>query len=99
MSEYSLNNKLHCIYHLDETGLQPKHRLQNVIVPPNSKPQPIVSPRNTTLIGCVNALGNALFPFFIFKGKRYNPDLMKGASSGARGVMLDRSWSNTDTFQ
>ena len=101
ISKYNLNNKPHCIYNLDETGLQPEHRPPNVIAPPNSKPQAIVSPRSTTttLIGCVNALGNALPPFFIFKGKRYNPDLMKGASTGARGVMSDSGWSNGDIFQ
>ena len=101
ISKYNLNNKPQCIYNLDETGLQPEHRPPNVIAPPNSKPQAIVSPRSTTttLIGCVNALGNALPPFFIFKGKRYNPDLMKGASTGARGVMSESGWSNGDIFQ
>ena len=48
ISKYNLNNKPHCIYNLDETGLQPEHRPPNVIAPPNSKPQAIVSPRSTT---------------------------------------------------
>ena len=60
MSKCNLTNKPHCIYNLDETGLQPEHMPPNVIAPPKSKPEPIVSPRSTTttLIVCVNAFWN-----------------------------------------
>ena len=44
-------------------------------------------------------MGVALPPFFIFKGKRWNPDLMKGASVGAAGTMSDSGWVNGDIFR
>ena len=39
----------------------------------------------TTLIGCVNAMGHALRPYFIFKVKRFNQDLFKGCSVARQG--------------
>ena len=101
ITKYNLCDKPQNIYNIDETGLQPEHRPPNVIANPNTKPQAITSPRSTTttLIGCANALGNALPPFFVFKGKRYNPELMKGATTGAEGVMSESGWSNSDIFK
>ena len=101
LEKYHLKDKPHLIYNLDETGLQPNHTPPNVIAPSNSKPQSITSPRSTTvtLLGCINAIGNSLPPFFVFKGKRYNPDLMKGATAGSVGVMSDSGWSNSTNFQ
>ena len=88
------------MFNLDETGLQPYHKYPNIIAAPNSKPQAIVSPKSTTvtLIGCVNAIGNSLPPYFVFEGKRWNQKLMKGASPGARGILSDSGWSNSTIF-
>ena len=99
--KYGLNDKPQLIYNLDETGLQPEHRPPNVIAPPESKPQAITSPRSTTvtLIGCANAIGNSLPPYFVFKGKRFMPELLKGASTGAKAVMSDSGWSNSTIFR
>ncbi|XP_053379621.1 jerky protein homolog-like [Mercenaria mercenaria] len=99
--KYELHDKPQNIYNDDETGLQPEHRPPNVIAPINSKPQAITSPRSTTttLIGCSNAIGNSLPPFFVFKGKRYNPDLMKGANPGAKYEMSETGWSNSNIFR
>lgn len=101
LEKYDLRDKPQFIYNIDETGIQPEHRPPNVIAPVGSKPQAITSPRSTTttVIGCANATGNSVPPFFIFKGKRYNPDLMKGATPGAHAVMSDSGWSNADIFQ
>ena len=70
LEKYGLKDKPQCIYNLDETGLQPDHRPPNVIAPSGSNTQPITSARSTTvtLVGCANAAGNSLPPFFIFKG-------------------------------
>ncbi|XP_053372904.1 uncharacterized protein LOC123565518 [Mercenaria mercenaria] len=101
LKRYDLLDKPQNIYNLDETGLQPDHRPPNIIAKLNSKPQAITSPRSTTttLIGCVNAIGNYVPPFFVFKGKRFNPDLMESTSSGARGEMSESGWSNGDIFK
>ena len=99
-SKYDLKDKPMHIFNLDETGLQPYHKPPNIIAAPNSKPQAIVSPKSTTvtLIGCANATGNSLPPYFVFKGNRWNQELMKGASPGARGILSDCGWSNSTIF-
>ncbi|XP_060604540.1 uncharacterized protein LOC132757309 [Ruditapes philippinarum] len=101
LKQHNLLEKPQHIYNLDENGLQTDHRPYNVVANSNSKCQAITSPRSstTTLIGCVNALRQLLPPFFVFKGKRFNPDLMKGSSVGAKGVMSDSGWSNAAIFQ
>ncbi|XP_053394116.1 uncharacterized protein LOC123523838 [Mercenaria mercenaria] len=99
--KYNLEDKPIHIYNLDETGLQPNHKPPNIIAPLHSKPQAVTSPRSTTvtLIGCANAIGNSLPPFFVFKGKRWNLDLMQGASAGARGVLSESGWANAKIFK
>ena len=37
--------------------------------------------------------------FFVFNGKRNNPELMKGATTGAEGVMSESLWSNSEVFK
>lgn len=68
--DHNLQDKPHLIYNLDETGISPEHRPPNVIAPVNSKAQSVTSPRSssTTLIGCANAAGNHIPPYFVFKG-------------------------------
>ncbi|MES9884138.1 MAG: hypothetical protein ABW185_25105 [Sedimenticola sp.] len=101
MTKYKLHDKPQFIYNIDETGIQPEHRPPNIIAPVNSKPQAITSPRSTTttVIGCVSASGTSLPPFYVFKGKRFNQELMNGAAPGSRGVMSDSGWSNSDIFR
>lgn len=101
IQEHDLMDKPACIYNLDETGIQPEHRPPNIIAPLNERAQAVTSPRSTTttIIGCVNAMGNHLPPYFIFKGKRQNPDLMKGTSPGSHYTMSDSGWSNAQIFR
>ena len=101
LSLNNLHDKPQHIYNLNETGLQPEHRPPNVVANTKTKCQAITSPWSTTktLIGCVNGLGHALPSYFIFKGKRFNPDLLKGCSVGANGIISDSGWSNSQIFQ
>jgi len=103
MSKYDLHNNPQRIYNVDETGLQPEHRPPNVIAAKGSKPPAVTSPRSTTVtvIGCASAIGHSIPPFYIFKGKRHNADLIKGTAPGAKYTctMSDSGWSNTDVFQ
>lgn len=68
--KYSLHNRPDLIYNLDETGISPEHRPPNVIAPSQGKTHAVTSPRssNTTIIACVNAAGNHIPPYFVFKG-------------------------------
>ena len=101
MSKYDLKEKPHRTFNLDETGLQPELRPPNVIASSDSKPQSITSPRGTTvtLIGCINVIGSSLPPYFVFKGKRMNTDLMTGALPGSGYAMTETGWSNSNIFK
>ncbi|KAH3847375.1 hypothetical protein DPMN_089696 [Dreissena polymorpha] len=59
---------------------------------PNIRKTPVsTSPQsaNTTLIACTNADWNHMSPFFVFKGKSMNEELMTGATAGAMATMSD----------
>ncbi|XP_052258935.1 uncharacterized protein LOC127863447 [Dreissena polymorpha] len=101
VEKHNLTDKPHLIYNIDETGIQPEHRPPNVIAATGSKPQAVTSPRSTTttLIACANAAGNHIPPFFVFKGKRSNPELMNGSSPGSKFTMSESGWSNAEIFQ
>lgn len=86
---------------MDETGIQPEHWPPNIIALVNGKLQSITSPHSTTttVIACANAAGNHLPLYLVFKGKRYNPELMKGSSLGTRITMSETGWSNSEIFK
>jgi hypothetical protein len=97
LTENCLQFKPHLIYNLDETGLQPEHRPSKVIAGKSSgKIQAVTSPNSstTTLIACINAAGTALPPFYVFKGKLRNDELLKGAAPNSAYEMSDSGWSN-----
>jgi len=100
MSKYDLHNNPQRIYNVDETGLQPEHRPPNVIAAKRSKPPAITFPKSTTVtvIGCASESGHSIPPFYIFKGKLHNAELMKETAPGAKYTMSDSGWSSTDVF-
>ncbi|XP_052276674.1 uncharacterized protein LOC127875923 [Dreissena polymorpha] len=101
LTKYSLKCKPHLIYNLDETGIQPEHRPSKVITGvSSSKTQAVTSPNTgtTTIVACVNAAGTALPPYYVFKGKRTNDDLLKNAAVGANYAMSDSGWVNGEVL-
>ena len=97
LEQNNLKTKPHLIYNLDETGLQLEHRPLKVIAGKSSyKTQAITSPNSatTTLIACINAAGTALPPFYVFKGKLRNYDLLHGAAPNSAYEMSESGWSN-----
>ena len=78
IQDNDLKDKPHLIYNIDETGIQPEHRPANIIAPVGQKAHSITSPRGTTttIIAAGNASGQFIPPYFVFKGKRWNPDRM-----------------------
>ncbi|XP_052074492.1 uncharacterized protein LOC127712219 isoform X1 [Mytilus californianus] len=51
-----------------------------------------------TILGCGNAAGSALPPFFIFPGQRMNDQLLEGSSPGTSGTVSKDGWSNSEIF-
>ncbi|ESO89300.1 hypothetical protein LOTGIDRAFT_229168 [Lottia gigantea] len=96
MDKYNLKDKPECIYNVDEKVLQSNYK------PPNAASEESVSSekvQTATIIGCGNAIGQQIPPYFIFAGKRMRQELLKGATPGADGAMSETGWSNSDVFQ
>ena len=64
-------------------------------------PQSITSQRSstTTIVAGGSAVGNYIPPYYIFQGKRWNGDLLKGAPAGSNGEMSKSGWSNSVIFK
>ena len=93
-------NKPHLIYYVDEKSFQPEHKPPKIISAKHSKTQAVTSGRSkiTTLIGCVNGVGQQVPLFFVFSGSRTIDSLLEGASTEAAGTVSESGWSNTVMF-
>ncbi|KAJ8309539.1 hypothetical protein KUTeg_014413, partial [Tegillarca granosa] len=86
--KYDLTDKPWAIYNVDEKGLNTEHKPPKVIAGADLKNvQAITSNRSAaiTVLGCGNAAGSCIPPYFVFPGKRMMPDLLTGGSPGADG--------------
>ncbi|XP_045206592.2 uncharacterized protein LOC123558800 [Mercenaria mercenaria] len=94
-----LMDKPECIYNFDEKGVQTEHA-PPYIVTAMSRTEAINSTRSsiTTILGCGNALGTQIPPFFVFKGQRMRKELLEGSTPGSSGTVTDSGWSNSDVF-
>ncbi|KAJ8306503.1 hypothetical protein KUTeg_017048 [Tegillarca granosa] len=97
MTQYSLHDKPENIYNIDETGFSTEHNPSKVVCNINLKVQAITSPRgsNVTVIGSGNALGTSLPPYYIFPGKKWNPNFLEGTPTGSNGECTESGWSNS----
>jgi len=72
LTQNNLHDKPHLIFNVDETGCSTEHNPSKILGERSTNPQSITSPRssNVTLIGCGNAAGNFVPPYYVFPGKR-----------------------------
>ena len=102
MTQNGLHDKPHKIYNIDESVLQTEHTSPNVVHDIDTQPQSVTSPRssNVTIIGAGNAIGNAIPPYYIFPGKKFDRSLLlDGTPAGSDGQCSQTGWSNSDTFK
>ena len=97
----NLLNKPERIFNIDETGISTEHQPPKVVCSTDSNPQAVTSPRSSlvTIIAGGNAIGNSIPPYYIFAGKRWNPEFLQNACIGTSGEMTKNGWSNTEVFQ
>ena len=95
-----LKDKPNLQYNVDEKGLTINHVPPNVVAEIETKPQEVTSGNEEiiTLLGCGNAVGHAIPPYFVFPGKRLIDCLMDGSSGGAVGTVSESGWSNSIIF-
>lgn len=101
VDRYNLKDKPHLIFNVDEKGLTSDHKPPSVVAGIDCTTSEVTSGRSstTTVLGCGNASGFAIPPYFVFEGKRMIPELMNGATPGAAGTVSDSGWSNTKVFK
>jgi hypothetical protein len=99
LTKFDLKDKPHCIYNVDEKGIQTEHSPPYIVSAGQSAPAVTSSKAAiTTILGCGNALGTMLPPFYIFKGKRFRDELLDGSNAGSSGTVTESGWSNSAVF-
>jgi hypothetical protein len=101
LNENNLLDKPERIFNIDETGISTEHQPPKLVCNTDTNPQAVTSPRSplVTIIAGGNAIGNGIPPYFIFPGKRWNPEFLQNACVGSSGEMTKNGWSNTEVFQ
>ena len=99
--KYDLHHSAKRIYITDEKYVCTEHKAPSVVCSRNLKtPQSITSPRlGSTDIGCGNALGNHIPPYFCFRGNRMSQEYLDGTTPGSDGTVTGSGWSNTFVFE
>ena len=89
------------IFNIDETGISTEHQPPKIVCSKDTNAQAVTSPRSTlvTIFARGNAIGNSIPPYFVFAGKRWNPEFLQDACVGSSGEMTKNGWSNTEVFQ
>ena len=97
----NLEDKPHLIFNVDEKGIQQNHSPPAVVAGRHLNAQEVTAQKSstTTVIGCGNAAGTTIPPFFVFAGARMRQELMAEKSPGADGTVSESGWSNSTIFR
>ncbi|XP_063633730.1 uncharacterized protein LOC134804559 [Cydia splendana] len=91
------------IYNMDEKGCRLTiHHQQAVLAKKGAKRVHLVSSEHAesvTVAGCVNALGTAIPPMIIFKGKRLKPELYDNLPAGSLVEKSSKGYMNNELFK
>ena len=93
LTQFDLKNKPHYIYNVAEKCIHTEQLPSDIVSADTS------TPAITTILGCGNALGTKIPPFYIFQGKSFCGDLLKGSSVGSQGIVTGSGYSNSAAFQ
>ncbi|XP_020287527.1 uncharacterized protein LOC109856551 [Pseudomyrmex gracilis] len=103
IDDNNLWDRPECIYNQDETGLPLNNRPPNIIAAKGSKDvismTSVERGENVTVLACMNAAGQFIPPFVLFKGVRKRDDFMIGMPSGTEIVMTEKGWITEDAFK
>ena len=101
LDKYNLKAKPECIYNVDEKGITQNHTPPYIVSASDSTPSVITSEKSctTTILGCGNALGYQIPPYFVFAGARMRQELLEGCTPGTDGTVSQSGWPNSEIFQ
>ena len=86
LKDNNLLNKPAQIYNVDETGMAYEHRGS-------------WNKAQTTVVACVNAIGQAIPPYVIYNAETLNPEWMKDGPPGTKYANSENGWIDTDIFK
>lgn len=90
------------IYNVDETGISNVQRNSRILAPKGQKQvgMAVSGERGTTttVVCAFSASGKYIPPFFIFKRKRMNPQLLRGGNANMVAAVSDSGWINENLF-
>ena len=90
------------IYNVDETGITIDQRNSRILAPKGQKQVGMATSgergTTTTVVCAFNASGNYIPPFFIFKRKRLNSQLLQGGAENMIAAVSDSGWINENLF-
>lgn len=91
------------IYNIDETALSTVHKPVKVLAPKSIRQLGKMTSGErgitVTMIGCINAIGNAIPPMLIFPRVFYKEHMLKGAPPGSVGDANSSGWSTEVLFR
>ena len=90
------------IYNMDETGVPLDHRTPRVLNTKGQKKVRYCSTGNKsqiTVVGCINATGQALPPFIVFNAKNLNLQWTTGEVPGAIHGLSESGWMDNILFK
>ncbi|XP_047535783.1 uncharacterized protein LOC125070127 [Vanessa atalanta] len=104
----SLREKLHienrpeCLYNMDEKSCRISlHHQQTVLAQKGIKRLHQIAnehAESVTVVGCVNAVGNAIPPMILFRGKRMKPEFTDNLPAGSLVKMTAKGYMTHETF-
>lgn len=90
------------IFNVDETGISTVQKNQKIVAIRGQKQVGKATSAErgstTTVVCAFSAAGQYIPPFFIFKRKRMNPQLLKGSNLNMVGAVSDSGWINESLF-
>jgi len=101
MKKYNLEDKPHLIFNVDEKGVSPNHTPPSIVAPTDIKVLSVTTGKSetTTIIGSGSASGTCIPPYFVFKGKRWNSELLNEGTPGVSGTVSETGWNNSVIFR
>ena len=97
-----LMNKPGQIFNVDESGMPLEHQAPKVVARKGQKKVRYCSSGNksqVTVVGCINAIGQALPPFIIFNAKNLNLDWTNGEVPGTMYGLSENGWIDMVLFK
>ncbi|CAH2108878.1 unnamed protein product [Euphydryas editha] len=90
------------VYNVDETGISNVQRNSRILAPKGQKQVGMITSGERgitiTVVCAFSASGNYIPPFFIFKRKRMNAQLLRGGNSDMVAAVSDSGWINENLF-